>query len=214
MKKTLKQILSVVLVAVMLLTFAAPSFAASESDPVVARIYVITYLEGTSWTDHAFVYFENLSDKTIRVGLYDLPAGEGVSVGCYAASRADGYGIYYNVEAHCANKYGQSGWCSISKDLTESGLRKASDAIINARNGWDFVFNCMYFAFQVWNKTTGDNLVSLIFPVFGQIQLKMRGGRSGPQMYFAREDQVFRQRGKGSSAYLDTVSRGTLDKAI
>ena len=72
----------------------------------------------------------------------------------------------------------------------------------------------MYFAFQVWNKTTGDNLVSLIFPVFGQIQLKMRGGRSGPKMYFAREDQVFRQRGKGSSAYLTGVSRGTLDKAI
>lgn len=212
MKKVLKSAVSLMVALVIIFSIAAPSFAAN--DPVVARMYVITYLEGTSWTDHAFVYFENLSKQTLRVGLYDLPVGQGVSVGCYAASRADGYGIYYNVEAHCANKYGQSGWCSISKDLTKNELNKATNAIINARNGWDFVFNCMYFAFQVWNKTTGDNLVSLIFPVFGQIQLKMRGGRSGPKMYFAREDQVFRQRGKGSSAYLTGVSRGTLDKAI
>lgn len=212
MKRIFKSAASLMLVLAIIFSIAAPSFAAN--DPVVARMYVITYLEGTSWTDHAFVYFENLSKQTLRVGLYDLPVGQGVSVGCYAASRADGYGIYYNVEAHCANKYGQSGWMSISKDLTKNELNKATNAIINARNGWDFVFNCMYFAFQVWNKTTGDNLVSLIFPVFGQIQLKMRGGRSGPKMYFAREDQVFRQRGKGSSAYLTGVSRGTLDKAI
>ncbi len=212
MKRIFKSAASLMLVLAIIFSIAAPSFAAN--DPVVARMYVITYLEGTSWTDHAFVYFENLSKQTLKVGLYDLPVGQGVSVGCYAASRADGYGIYYNVEAHCANKYGQSGWCSISKDLTKNELNKATNAIINARNGWDFVFNCMYFAFQVWNKTTGDNLVSLIFPVFGQIQLKMRGGRSGPKMYFAREDQVFRQRGKGSSAYLTGVSRGTLDKAI
>ena len=212
MKRIFKSAASLMLVLAIIFSVAAPSFAAN--DPVVARMYVITYLEGTSWTDHAFVYFENLSKQTLKVGLYDLPVGQGVSVGCYAASRADGYGIYYNVEAHCANKYGQSGWCSISKDLTKNELNKATNAIINARNGWDFVFNCMYFAFQVWNKTTGDNLVSLIFPVFGQIQLKMRGGRSGPKMYFAREDQVFRQRGKGSSAYLTGVSRGTLDKAI
>lgn len=212
MKKVLKSAISLMVALVIIFSVAAPSFAAN--DPVVARMYVITYLEGTSWTDHAFVYFENLSNETLRVGLYDLPVGQGVSVGCYALSRADGFGIYYNVEAHCANKYGQSGWCSISKDLTKNELNKATNAIINARNNWDFVFNCMYFAFQVWNKTTGDNLVSLIFPALGQIQLKMRGGRSGPKMYFAREDQVFRQRGKGSSAYLTGVSRGTLDKAI
>lgn len=212
MKRIFKSAASLMLVLAIIFSIAAPSFAAN--DPVVARMYVITYLEGTSWTDHAFVYFENLSKQTLRVGLYDLPVGQGVSVGCYAASRADGYGIYYNVEAHCANKYGQSGWCSISKDLTKNELNKATNAIINARNGWDFVFNCMYFAFQVWNKTTGDNLVSLIFPVFGQIQLKMRGGRSGPKMYFAREDQVYRQRGRGSSAYLTGVSKGTLNKAI
>lgn len=213
MKQILKRTVSLLMVAVMLLSFAAPSFAAAK-DPVVARMYVITYLGGTSWTDHAFVYFENLSNKTLKVGLYNLPAGQGVSVGCYAASRADGYGIYYNVEAHCANKYGQSGWCSISEDLTESELQKATNAIINARNGWDFVFNCMYFAFQVWNETTGDNLVSLIFPFLGQLQLRMRGAKSGPKMYFASESQVYRQRGKGSSAYLTGVSRGTLDKAI
>lgn len=212
MKRIFKSAASLMLVLAIIFSIAAPSFAAN--DPVVARMYVITYLEGTSWTDHAFVYFENLSGQTLKVGLYNLPVGQGVSVGCYAASRADGYGIYYNVEAHCANKYGQSGWCSISKDLTKNELNKATNAIINARNGWDFVFNCMYFAFQVWNKTTGDNLVSLIFPALGQIQLKMRGGRSGPKLYFAREDQVYRQRGRGSSAYLTGVSKGTLNKAI
>ena len=108
MKRIFKSAASLMLVLAIIFSIAAPSFAAN--DPVVARMYVITYLEGTSWTDHAFVYFENLSKQTLKVGLYDLPVGQGVSVGCYAASRADGYGIYYNVEAHCANKYGQSGW--------------------------------------------------------------------------------------------------------
>ncbi len=212
MKKALKSIISIIMVAAIIFSVAAPSLAAN--DPVVARMYVITYLEGTSWTDHAWVYFENLSSKSLKVGLYNLPPSQGVSVGCFAASRDDGYGIYYNIEAHCANKYGQSGWCSISKDITESQLKKASDAIINARNGWDFIFNCMYFAFRVWNKATGDNLVSLVFPALGQIQLKMRGGRSGPKMYFVDKSKVFRQKGKGASAYLMSVSPGSLEKAI
>lgn len=212
MRKALKKTVSIIMVAAIIFSLAAPCFAAS--DPVVARMYVITYLEGTSWTDHAWVYFENLSTEKLNVGLYSLPRGEGVSVGCFAASRNDGYGIYYNIESYCANKYGQSGWCSISKDLTKSELEKASSAIINARNGWDFVFNCMYFAFKVWNEATGDNLVSLVFPALGQIQLKMRGGKSGPEMFMPEKTRVYRQRGRGDSAYLQLVSKESLEKAI
>lgn len=212
MRKVLKKTVSIIMVAAIMFSVAAPSFAAS--DPVVARIYVITYLEGTSWTDHAWVYFENLSQQKQNVGLYSLPRGEGVSVGCFAASRYDGYGIYYNVESYCANKHGQSGWMSISKDITKSQLKKASDTILNMRNGWDFIFNCMYFAFKVWNAATGDNLISLIYPVFGQIQLKARGGRSGPEMFVPEKTRVYRQKGRGDSAYLTLVSEKSLEKAI
>lgn len=212
MKKFLKSIVSLLMVVAIIFSLAAPCFAAS--DPIVARIYVITYLEGTSWTDHAWVYFENLSTQKLDVGLYSLPRGEGVSVGCFAASRYDGYGIYYNVESYCANKFGQSGWVSVSKDITKSQLKKASDTILNIRNGWDFIFNCMYFAFKVWNAATGDNLVSLIFPVFGQIQLKARGGRTGPEMFAPEKTRVYRQKGRGDSAYLMIVSEKSLEKAI
>lgn len=212
MKKAFKSIVSLIMVMAIIFSIAAPSFAAK--DPVVARMYVITYLEGTSWTDHAWVYFENLTNKSIKVGLYSLPAKEGVSVGCFAASRYDGYGIYYNVESYCANKFGQSGWCSISKDITKSQLNKATETILNIRNGWDFIFNCMYFAFKVWNAATGDNLVSLIFPALGQIQLKMRGGKSGPEMFMPKKSRVYRQKGRGENAYLILVSEKSLEKAI
>lgn len=213
MKKNFKTVISAILVALMIFSLEVPSFAAAK-DPVVARIYVITYLEGTSWTDHAWVYFENLSNQKLKVGLYTLPPGEGVSVGCYAASRADGYGIYYNVESYCADKFGQSGWLSISKEITKSQLQKATDKILNIRNGWDFIFNCMYFAFQVWNAATGDKLVSLIFPVIGQMQLKSRGATKGPKMFVPQKTRVYRQKGRGDSAYLILVSEKTLDKAI
>lgn len=213
MKKILKTTVSVIMTVVLLFSLTAPSFAAGN-DPIVARIHVITYLEGTSWTDHAWVYFENLSNQKLKVGLYSLPVGEGVSVGCYAASRDDGYGIYYNVESYCANKFGQSGWVSVSKEITKSQLQKATDKILTIRNGWDFVFNCMYFAFQVWNAATGDNLVSLIFPVFGQIQLKARGGRTGLKMFVPDRNRVYRQKGKGDSAYLIIASEGSVNKAI
>lgn len=212
MKKAFKSIVSIIMVAAIVFTLAVPSLAAK--DPVVARIYVITYLEGTSWTDHAWVYFENLSENSVKVGLYNLPAGEGVSVGCFAASRDDGYGIYYNIESYCANKYGQTGWVSISKDITKSQLQKATDKILSIRNGWDFIFNCMYFAFSVWNAATGDNLVSLVFPVFGQLMLKARGGRKGPQMFVPEKTRVYRQKGRGDNAYLMLVSEKSLNKAI
>lgn len=213
MRKLFKSIVSIIMVAVIVFTFAAPCYAAKK-DPVVARIYVITYLEGTSWTDHAWVYFENLTTEKIKVGLYSLPPGEGVSVGCYAASRADGYGIYYNVESYCADKFGQSGWLSISKEITKSQLQAATDKILTIRNGWDFIFNCMYFAFKVWNAATGDNLVSLIFPVIGQMQLKSRGATKGPKMFVPQKTRVYRQKGRGDSAYLILVSEETLNKAI
>lgn len=212
MKKFIRSIVSIVMVAVIVFSVTAPSFAAN--DPVVARIYVITYLEGTSWTDHAWVYFENLTKEKIRVGLYGLPPGEGVSVGCYAASRADGYGIYYNVESYCADKFGQSGWISISKEITKSQLQNATDKILTIRNGWDFIFNCMYFAFKVWNAATGDNLLSFVFPVIGQMQLKARGATKGPEMFVPKKTRVYRQKGRGDSAYLTLVSEKTLDKAI
>lgn len=212
MKKALKSIVSIIMVAVIVFAVAAPSFAAN--DPVVARIYVITYLEGTSWTDHAWVYFENLTTEKITVGLYKLPPNEGVSLGCFAASRYDGYGIYYNVESYCANKFGQTGWVSLSKDITKSQLQKATDTILSIRNGWDFVFNCMYFAFRVWNSATGDNLVSLVFPVFGQLMLKARGARKGPEMFMPEKTRVYRQKGRGDDAYLILVSEKSLEKAI
>lgn len=214
MKKSIKKLMAALLSVILILVVAVPAFAAQSGDEIVARIYVITYLEGTSWTDHAWVYFENLSTEKQTVGLYSLPAGEGVSVGCFAASRDDGYGIYYNIESYCANKYGQTGWVSISKDITKSQLQKATDKILSIRNGWDFIFNCMYFAFSVWNAATGDNLVSLVFPVFGQIMLKARGGRKGPQMFVPEKTRVYRQKGRGDNAYLMIVSEKSLNKAI
>lgn len=216
----LKKAVSLFLVIVLAFTAVVPSFAAEpEAETVepqekaVARFTLFSTIYFFPVAGHEWIYVENLTDEPMQVGLYTVPAGEGVSVGCFSFSVSDGWGLYYNVEAYRENRDDNIDNCwSITQYLTQSEVEKLSRDLKNYPNMWSFYFNCMFFAFSIWNSNSDDFLIPLVIPVFGQLQVILNGGQKGvAQMYYPRPDQQFKQEGTGSSARLVHVSEETLN---
>ena len=78
-----------------------PDEPPTEESNTVAKLSVVIRNKG--FVGHVWLYIENLTDKPIDVGLLTVQPNEGVSVGLLSFSRADGWGIYYNIEAYCCN---------------------------------------------------------------------------------------------------------------
>lgn len=215
-KSVFKRAVSFFLAFIIVFSAAQTAFAGNETDSAdetVAKIWVCSNMSIPLVIGHTYVYVQNLSDEPIKVGLYEVPVGEGVSVGCFAFSAYDGWGIYYNLEAYRENKKGKEGriW-SKSEDLTAEGLENLNDYLLGYVNHWDPIFNCSYFSYSVWNAATGDFLIPSPLPIIAHLMLMITGGEKGSlDMSFAEESQIYRQRGSGSSAYLDHVSNATLE---
>lgn len=220
MNTNLKKLLSLVLAAVMLFSAACVTAYADGSlteqedeNEIVATVSICSCIYFFPISGHTWIYVENLSDRVQRVGLYDLPVGQGVSIGSFSFSVADGWGVYYNIEAFRENRDNNSSnhWTK-TKELTQSELDSLSNNIANYVNYWDFYFNCAFFAFSIWNSVSGDFLIPLVIPAISQLEVILAGGKKGVlEMYKPTEDQIFRQRGSGSSAYLEPVSDWTIN---
>ena len=220
MNTNLKKLLSLVLAAVMLFSAACVTAYADGSlteqedeNEIVATVSICSCIYFFPISGHTWIYVENLSDRVQRVGLYDLPVGQGVSIGSFSFSVADGWGVYYNIEAFRENRDNNSSnhWTK-TKELTQSELDSLSINIANYVNYWDFYFNCAFFAFSIWNSVSGDFLIPLVIPAISQLEVILAGGKKGVlEMYEPTEDQIFRQRGSGSSAYLEPVSDWTIN---
>lgn len=220
MNTNLKRLLSLVLAAVMLFSAACvTAYADGElteqenENEIVATVSICSCIYFFPISGHTWIYVENLSDSVQRVGLYDLPVGQGVSIGSFSFSVSDGWGIYYNVEGYRENRDNNSSnhWTK-TKELTQSELDSLSRNIANYVNYWDFYFNCAFFAFSIWNSASGDFLIPLVIPAISQLEVILAGGKKGVlEMYEPTEDQIFRQRGSGSSAYLEPVSIRTIN---
>lgn len=220
MNTNLKKLLSLVLAAVMLFSAACVTAYADGSlteqedeNEIVATVSICSCIYFFPISGHTWIYVENLSDRVQRVGLYDLPVGQGVSIGSFSFSVADGWGVYYNIEAFRENRDNNSSnhWTK-TKELTQSELDSLSNNIANYVNYWDFYFNCAFFAFSIWNSVSGDFLIPLVIPAISQLEVILAGGKKGVlEMYEPTEDQIFRQRGSGSSAYLEPVSDWTIN---
>lgn len=215
-KSVLKRVISLLLAIMIVFTAAQTAFAESETgieDETVAKIWVCSNMSIPLVIGHTYVYVQNLSDEPIKVGVYEVPVGEGVSVGCFAFSAYDGWGIYYNLEAYRENKKGKEGriW-SKSEPLTAEELENMNDYLLSYLNHWDPIFNCSYFSYSVWNAATGDFLIPSPLPIIAHLMLMITGGEKGTlDMFFADESQVYRQRGMGDSAYIEHVSTATLN---
>ena len=220
MNTNLKRLLSLVLAAVMLFSAACVTAYADGSlteqedeNEIVATVSICSCIYFFPISGHTWIYVENLSDRVQRVGLYDLPVGQGVSIGSFSFSVADGWGVYYNIEAFRENRDNNSSnhWTK-TKELTQSELDSLSNNIANYVNYWDFYFNCAFFAFSIWNSVSVDFLIPLVIPAISQLEVILAGGKKGVlEMYEPTEDQIFRQRGSGSSAYLEPVSDWTIN---
>lgn len=180
---------------------------------IVANLSVVTRVKGIG---HAWIYVENLTDETLKVGHYMLPPYQGVSVGLFSFTCDDGIGIYYNVESYCCNVHGGDGLVSITTDLDEQEMEKLSNKLEDYPNHWDPFFNCIYFAFSMWNSVSGRKVIPMVIPAFGQLQLRMHGGTSNNlDMYCPTPDQVLRLEGKlGNKKELVPVSAGSIDQPI
>lgn len=185
-----------------------PSEPVYDENEIVANFYVFLIESLPHPIGHTWVYIENLTDRELQVGLYTLPPYEGVSVGVLA--RPDGWGIYYNVESYAQNTHGMGKHISMSDPLTAKQLQKVSKTIINYVNHWDPIFNCMYFAFKVWNSGSRRILLPLLFPVIGKLQMAIYRHEFNVQMKPVRRDQTFKQVGFGKFAYLKEISDKSL----
>ncbi len=207
--KNIKKIIAVILaVATLMCAFSFTGVSAKnyeQSDENVAVMY-LGYRDGAKrFEGHAFLYFKNITDHEITVGLYPVPAGGAVSVGTFG-TMIDGTGLYYNVEAFRYNHFKLTNYISLSKYVTEDQLEDVSEKITKS-GFWNKFFNCTYFALTTWNEVPGQKMIWLIFPELTNIQIKSYSTHQG---YFAMikpsESNVFKQIGDGKDAQIVPAS--------
>lgn len=215
MKKMTKRIISALITIVVLALPCASAFAQTvnnEEDEVVATLSLCSCVYVWPVSGHTWIYVHNNSDEPIQVGHYEVPVGQGVSVGAFSFSVNDGWGLYYNIEAYKENTKGRMDdvW-SISEDLTASELETLSENLKKYPNYWGVVANCATFAFSMWNSVTGDSFFSLLIPAISQFMIIVGGGEKGVlEMYCPEREQIFRQKGFGNDAYLELASDSTI----
>lgn len=210
MKRTTKKLFAFLLSLMLIFTVALPAFASGSGDEIVAEISVCSRVREVPSLGHTWIYIHNISDSPIQVGAYTVPVGEGVSIGTFANTRDDGKGIYYNIEAHCINKYGDHDFFSITKKISADTMNKVSNKIASL-NSWNIFNNCMGFTFKVWKEATGQGFANLLFPAFGELQLRLAGARNrNLTMYYPSADRVYKQQGSGASATLTVVKSSSL----
>ncbi len=212
MKKAVASILTVLII----FTVCVPAFAdtaAGDSSEAVAELSVCSSMSIPVIAGHTYIYVKNLTDEPLRVGLYDVPVGEGVSIGSLSVSVSDGWGIYYNLEAHRENRDDHLSdiWSKTVK-ITQSELDKLNGKLNGYLNHWDVFFNCAYFAYSMWNGTTGDFVMPFVIPLFSHWALQLSGGEKGKlELFVPEREQIFRQQGSGADAKLVPASAKTID---
>lgn len=206
----MKRITAIIITVCLLLTSFSVFAQAKEKN--VVNIYICARSTASPF-GHLWVYFENISDKTVTVGCYSLPPKQGVSIGTWGTKGKDGAGVYYNVEAYSVGKYGISGIISAKDSLSAEELAEVSKEI-NDGDWWDPVFNnCMGFAFSVWNECSRPVLIPFVFPFIGRLEmLTLLDTSRNLKMYKPKASQVYRQVGHGDG--LKKVSDGMLKKLL
>ena len=173
-----------------------------RDNDIVADFYVFYDKSDIHGAGHTWVYVENLTDQELKVGVYTLPANEGVSVG--TLPEYDGWGVYYNIEAYQQGIYGMEDQLSMKDQITLRELRRVSNFIVSYPNFWDPVFfNCMLFAFLAWDMGSLKILLPLIFPIIGKLQMLIYPHETGALMKPVTKDKVYRQTGMFGWAKLE-----------
>ncbi len=210
----IKKFISLLLAMIMIVSACIPAFAKTEENKAekpIATLSLCSCIYVWPIAGHTWIYVHNTSKKPIQVGLYTVPAGQGVSIGSFCFTAYDGWGLYYNLEACRENRSGYwvNHW-SKTMNMTATDLEKLNTALRRYPNYWGPIANCATFAFGMWNAVSGDSYISLLIPAISQAEVIIGKGERGVlQMYEPTRDQVFKQRGMGDSAYLESVNNIT-----
>ncbi len=160
---------------------------------------------------HVWIYIHNTSDEAVKVGAYDLPAGEGVSVGSWGMSVLDKWGIYYNIESYASRERTAEDYYVMTKALTLQELETVSEEITKW-NYWDFFFNCTVFACRVWNCVGGEYILPVPLPLITLLQMSIHGAeKNALEMFVPDEERVYKQIGSGAEASLEKVEERSID---
>lgn len=187
-----------------------PAFDELSGDTIVAKMYICSQVV---FLGHAWIYIESCFDGEIPVGAYTMKPYGSVSVGTFLFSRADGMGVYYNVERYCANEYGLKKQVWLGMDITKDQLIKVSDEIKNW-NYWDPYFNCTFFASKVWNSVSNKFMMPMMFPAFTSAQIRTQGGNSNVVMQDVERTDCYKQKGTGNDVRLEVVKDRTLNSRL
>lgn len=180
----------------------------SSDDENVATLSICSAIYVWPISGHTWIYVHNNSDEPIQVGHYEVPVGQGVSVGVFSFSVNDGWGIYYNIEAYKENtkKRMDKVW-SKSTELDADELDTLHSRLLSYPNYWGFGGNCATFAFSMWNSVTHEGYFSLLIPAITQFMLMVSGAKRGTlEMYCPPRENVYRLKGLGNNAHLEMAS--------
>lgn len=176
--------------------------AGGTDSETVALMSICARATGFPAFFHVWIYIKNLSDETLRIGAYDLPAQEGVSIGSWGMMVTDMWGVYYNVESYASKDRDSNDYYSLTKELDIQDIEKVSEEV-RRFNYWDPIFNCTVFAYRVWDCVGGKWLFPFPLPWITLIQLAIHGGKTGAlEMFVPERTDVFRQKGWGDEATL------------
>lgn len=180
----------------------------ADTDETVATLSVCSAIYVWPISGHTWIYVHNNSDEPIQVGHYEVPVGEGVSVGVFSFSVNDGWGIYYNIEAYKENTKNRMDkvW-SKTTELDAAELDTLHNRLLSYPNYWGFGGNCATFAFSMWNSVTHEGYFSLLIPAITQFMLMVSGAERGTlEMFCPSRENVYRLKGSGDNAHLVRAS--------
>lgn len=177
---------------------------------VVGEIWLCSINGSGLAVGHMWVYISNTSDEYLKIGLYDVPPGEGISVGTYGFTRYDGMGVYYNLEARRNENYCGESYMRLKDPLTRKEAESVTNSILTA-NYWDPIFNCTTFACRIWNRASGTPMIPMVLPGLTRLQMLIWGADDSDKMMFQPPENCYKQRGTGGRAYMEHCCQKTLD---
>ncbi len=178
------------LVLAIMMIFSAMVFSVSAADDEnVARMWFCSEISKKTGIGHTFLYFENLTDQPIKVGRYEVPAYDDVSVGCFGTEGPRGGGVYYNLEQDLTHYKSLLG---VSEELTAEELQSVTNKI-KGYSHWDPILNCYFFASMGWNAGAKSDIPFLLFPVLARFIMQIKGAHSNFVDLFSQDDPVYRQ---------------------
>lgn len=171
-------------------------------EQAVVRMSICSSFLGYFPTGHTWLYFENLTDEPVTVGIYELEPEKSVSVGTYC-NQFQGFGIYYNIETY---KGTPTDIHSMSTELTSEELLTVSEKI-KKRNNWDLFLNCVFSATQIWNTVSETKAAYTFLPLLSMLDLRVKDGAINELvMDEATKEDIFKLRKRDGEYFLVSCS--------